>query len=207
MKDKKSADNPFYTVMHPFDCSYDVRFKGKGNVGVSIVILAVCFLASIFQRQNTGYIFNQNKLSDLNVFMQFLGIALPFVMFVTANWVVSILMNGTGRFRDIWIYTAYCCVPYVIGNIASTLLSNLLVREEPFAEYVRFFGIAWSLVVLFIGLMVMHEYGFTQTIFSCLCTVFIMFILVFLIILLGNLATDLYEFIVTIMKEILFRMS
>ena len=108
MREKKTATNPFYTIMHPFNGSYDIRFKGKGNIWFTIIILAVFFLASIFQRQNTGYIFNYNKLSDLNVFLQFISVVLPFVLFVISNWVVGILMNGTGRFRDIWIYGAYC---------------------------------------------------------------------------------------------------
>lgn len=207
MRDKKSATNPFYSVMHPFDCSYDIRFKGKGSVGISIVILVICFLASIFQRQNTGYIFNSNKLSELNIFKQFISVALPFGMLVIANWVVSILMNGTGKFRDIWIYTAYCCVPYIICNVLAVLLSNVLVAAEPFAGYVSTFGSAWSLVVLFIGLMVIHEYGFVKNVFSCFCTLFVMFLLVFLIMLLGSLTSDLYGFVVTIAKEILYRVS
>lgn len=207
MKVKKTATNPFYTIMHPFNCSYDIRFKGKGNVWFTVVILIVLFLTSIFQRQNTGYIFNNNKLSELNVFLQFIGVFLPFVLFVISNWVMAILMNGTGRFRDIWIYGAYCCVPFILGNILSVLLSNVLVREEPFGQYVQVFGVAWSLVILFIGLMIMHEYGFTQNVFSCICTVFVMFILLFLIMLVGNLATDLYGFVMTIAKELIFRMS
>lgn len=207
MKEKKSATNPFYTIMHPFNGSYDIRFKGKGNTWFTIIILVVLFLTSIFQRQNTGYIFNNNKLSDLNVFLQFIGVFLPFVLFAISNWVVAILMNGTGRFRDIWIYGAYCCIPYILGNILSVLFSNVLVREEPFGGYVQVFGVAWSLVILFIGLMTMHEYGFTQNVFSCACTIFVMFILLFLIMLVGNLATDLYGFVMTVVKEIVFRMS
>ncbi|MBD5460033.1 MAG: hypothetical protein HDR26_03680, partial [Lachnospiraceae bacterium] len=128
-------------------------------------------------------------------------------LFVISNWVVSILMNGTGRFRDIWIYTAYCCIPYMLGNIGSVLLSNVLVKEEPFGDYVSILGAAWSLVILFIGLMVMHEYGFTKNIFSCFCTICIMLVLLFLIMLVGSLATDLYGFVVTIFREIMFRVS
>lgn len=207
MKEKKSATNPFYTIMHPFNCSYDIRFKEKGNVIFTIIILAVFFLASIYQRQNTGYIFNSNKLSELNVFLQFTSVILPFVLFVVSNWIVAILMNGTGRFRDIWIYGAYCCVPFILGNIVSVWLSNVLVREEPFGGYVQVLGAAWSLVILFIGLMTMHEYGFAQNVFSCICTIFIMFILLFLIMLVGNLATDLYGFVKTVAKELIFRMS
>lgn len=207
MKEKKSATNPFYTIMHPFDCSYDIRFKGKGNTIFTIIILAVFFLTSIYQRQNTGYIFNDNKLSELNVILQFVSVMLPFVLFVVSNWIVAILMNGTGRFRDIWIYGAYCCVPFILGNIVSVWLSNILVREEPFGGYVQIVGAAWSLVILFIGLMIMHEYGFTQNVFSCICTIFVMFILLFLIMLVGNLASDLYGFVMTIAKELIFRMS
>lgn len=207
MKNKKTATNPFYTIMHPFDASYDIRYKEKGNWYFSLIILLVFFLVSVFQRQSTGYIFNNNKLSDLNAPLKFVGVVLPFTLFVIANWVVSILFNGTGRFRDIWIYSAYCCIPYIIGNFVAVLLSNVLVMEEPFGEYVQIFGAAWSLIILFIGLMVMHEYNFTKNLFGCLCTIFIMFILFFLIMLLGSLASDLYGFVVTIAKEIMFRVS
>lgn len=207
MKEKKSATNPFYTIMHPFNCSYDIRFKEKGNTVFTIIILTVFFLTSIYQRQNTGYIFNNNKLSELNVFLQFISVVLPFVLFVISNWIVAILMNGTGRFRDIWIYGAYCCVPFILGNIVSVWLSNILVREEPFGGYVQVAGAAWSLIILFIGLMIMHEYGFTQNVFSCICTIFVMFILLFLIMLVGNLASDLYGFVMTVAKELIFRMS
>ena len=193
--------------MHPFNCSYDIRFKEKGNTIFTIIILTVFFLTSIYQRQNTGYIFNNNKLSELNVFLQFISVFLPFVLFAVSNWIVAILMNGTGRFRDIWIYGAYCCVPFILGNIVSVWLSNILVREEPFGGYVQVAGAAWSLVILFIGLMIMHEYGFAQNVFSCICTVFIMFILLFLIMLVGNLASDLYGFVMTVAKELIFRMS
>lgn len=207
MKLSKDATNPFYTILHPFDCSWDIRFKQKGSYVFAGMILAVMFLTSIFQRQSTGYIFNYNNLSELNVFVQLAGVVLPYGLFIIANWVISILMNGTGRFRDIAIYTAYCCVPYILGTIGSVLMSNVLVREEPFAEYLMFFGTAWSLIILFIGLMTMHQYGFVQNVVSFFCTIFVMFILMFLMMLVGSLASDLYTFIGTIVKEIGFRIS
>lgn len=184
---------------------YSIQGKGKG--WISIVILVFCFLGAVFQRQNTGYIFNYNKLSDLNVLLQLVGVVLPFVMFVIANWVVAMLMNGIGRFRDIWIYSSYCLVPYVLGTFISVLLSNVLVKEEPFAQYVQTAGIAWSIVVLFIGLMVMHQFSFSQNVLGCLATIFIMAVLMFLLMLVASLGTDLYGFIMTISKEIFFRIS
>lgn len=203
----KDATNPFYTIFHPFDASYDIRFKDKGSVVIAVVIMLIGFFISIFKRQSTGYIFNDNKLSELNVFLQFAGVALPYALFVIGNWIVSILMNGTGRFRDIAIYGAYCCIPYFVCDFVGVLLSNVLVKEEPFGSYVVVFGACWSLVIVFIGLMTMHEFKFTQAIFSTICTVFTMFILLFLIMLVGSLASDLYTFVGTVVKEIGFRIS
>lgn len=203
----KSASNPFYTIFHPFDASYDIRFMNKGKIWVAVLILVFGFLVSIFQRQSTGYIFNYNKLGDLNVFIQLAGILIPYTLFVIGNWIVGILMNGTGRLRDIAIYAAYCCIPLFVGNFVGVLLSNVLVKEEPFGMYVVFFGTAWSAVILFIGLMTMHEFKFTQAVFHVFCTIFTMFILLFLIMLIGSLASDLYTFLGTVIKEIGFRIS
>lgn len=203
----RNYTNPFVTILHPFDGAYDIRFKNRGSAVIASVILAAAFFVSVFSRQNTGYIFNRNKLSDFNVFLQLLGVALPFGLFVVSNWIIGILLSGTGRFRDIYIYTAYCMVPYVIGSFAGAVVSNGLTMEEPFAQYLIVAGAAWSLVILFIGLMVMHEYGFVRNCFSCACTVATMLILVFLIMLVGSLASDFFGFVTTITREILFRLS
>ena len=205
--DNRNYNNPFVTILHPFDSSYDIRFKNRGSVGISCVILALLFFASVFSRQNTGYIFNRNKLSDFNVLLQFLGVALPFGLFVVANWVMGILLEGSARFRDIFIYTSYSLVPYVIGTFGGAVMSNGLTMEEPFADYLIIAGAAWSIVNVFIGLMVMHEYGFVKNCFSCACTLATMLIMVFLIMLGGSLASDFIGFVTTIAREILFRLS
>ena len=204
--DNRNYTNPFVTILHPFDGSYDIRFKNRGSVGISCVILVLLFFASVFSRQNTSYIFNYNKLSDFNL-LQLLGVALPFGLFVIANWIIGILLDGTGRFRDIFIYTSYCLVPFVIGTFFGAVVSNGLTMEEPFADYLIIAGAAWSIIIEFIGLMVMHEYGFVKNCFACACTLATMLIMVFLIMLGGSLASDLIGFLTTITREILFRMS
>ena len=205
--DNRNYTNPFVTIMHPFDGSYDIRFKNRGSVSISCVILVCMFFASVFSRQNTSYIFNRNKLSDFNVMMQLLGVALPVGLFMISNWIMGILLDGSARFRDIFIYTSYSLVPYVIGIFAGAVVSNGLTMEEPFADYIIIAGTAWSAVSLFIGLMIMHEYGFVKNCFSTACTLATMLILVFLIMLGGSLASDFIGFVTTITRELLFRVS
>ena len=205
--DNRNYTNPFVTIFHPFDGAYDIRFKNRGSWLISCVILVLLFFASVFSRQNTSYIFNYNKLSDFNVLLQLLGVALPFGLFVISNWIMGILLDGTARFRDIFIYTCYCLVPFTIATFAGAVVSNGLTMEEPFANYLIIAGATWSIVIEFIGLMVMHEYGFVKNCFSCACTLATMLILVFLIMLGGSLASDFVGFVTTITREILFRMS
>ena len=95
--DNRNYTNPFVTIMHPFDGSYDIRFKNRGSVSISCVILVCMFFASVFSRQNTSYIFNRNKLSDFNVMMQLLGVALPVGLFMISNWIMGILLDGSAE--------------------------------------------------------------------------------------------------------------
>ncbi|MDF2609511.1 MAG: hypothetical protein K0R92_985 [Lachnospiraceae bacterium] len=203
---KTKASNPFHVIFHPFDTFYDVRVKNEGGVVFTVIILLVWFLAGIYKRQSTGYIFNYNKLSELNIFLQTAIVVIPFTVWACANWVMSIFMNGIGRFRDIWIVSAYSAVPYVLGIFLSVLLSNVLSKTEPFADYVMLFGTAWSLILLFIGTMVIHEYKFTQNILSTILTVGVMFAILFLAMLFGSLWSELVSFVKTVTREILFRL-
>lgn len=199
------ADNPFYTMLHPFDGFYDVRAKKAGKAYLSFIILILWCLVSIFERQSTGYIFNHNKISELNIFLQIAKVIIPFVMWVYGNWIISILMNGTGSFRDIWLVSAYSAVPYIMSVIISVCLSNILVMNEPFAQYAIVFGMLWSLLILFIGMMVIHEYTFSQNVTSVIFSVAVMGVILFLMMLLMTLWSQFYFFIRTIITEILFR--
>lgn len=203
---KTKTSNPFHVIYHPFDSFYEVRAKNEGEIAYTVLILLIWFIAGIFKRQNTGYIFNYNKLSELNIFLQLAIVCIPFVMWVTGNWVMSIFMNGIGRFRDIWIVSAYSAVPYILATFLSVMFSNVLSKTEPFADYILFFGATWSLILLFIGTMVIHEYKFTQNILSTVLTVGVMLSILFLAMLLGSLLSELVTFFKTVTREILFRL-
>lgn len=201
-----NPSNPFFAMFHPFDASYDIRFKDFGSAKISCAILVLWFLAVVMERQNTGFIFNYNKVSDINIFLVLAKALCPFLMWVCGNWVISILMNGTGRFRDIFIVSAYSLLPFTLAKIGSVALSNILVRNEPFAQYVSLFGMGWSIIVIFIGTMIMHEYGFKRNLAAILFSVCVMAVILFFFVLIGNLLTEFINFIKTIVSEFLFRL-
>ena len=60
--ENRNYTNPFVTILHPFDASYDIRFKNRGSVGISCVILVLLFFASVFSRQNTKSSGNEQRI-------------------------------------------------------------------------------------------------------------------------------------------------
>jgi len=204
MKDRMHA---FRCILHPFDSFNALKDEGKGSVVTAIVIVFVWFLAAVMERQNTGFTFNYNQLSNLNVFLILAKTVGLYVLWVACNWAVATWMDGEGKVRQIAIVSAYSVTPYVAGLLLATLASNVLLKEEGmFLQYINVASVLWSGVILFIGMLIVHDYGFVKTIQSMALTLAAMGIVVFLAVLFYTLFQQLYVFLYTVSNELLFRL-
>jgi hypothetical protein len=199
--------NPLRCLLHPFDSFYAVKEESKGSLIASAVIVIVFFLATIYQRQSTGYTFNRVDLSALNVWIMAARTIALYGLWVAGNWAVATWMDGEGKARQIAIVSAYAMIPYVAAIILSTLLSKALVQEEGmFLDYVTTVAMIWSTILMFIGLLIIHDYGAVKTLQSIALTFAAMGIAVFLVMLFYTLFQQVYVFIYTIYNEWLFRL-
>ncbi|MCY9663544.1 YIP1 family protein [Paenibacillus alginolyticus] len=199
--------NPFSALLHPFDSFYAVKEEGKGSLLAVATIVLVFFLSSIFERQNTGYAFNMNNLDELNVWLVAAKTIALYALWVLSNWVVATWMDGEGKASHIMIVSAYAIMPYVISLIVTTLLSKImLVEEGVFLHYITVLAILWSSVLMLIGLLIVHDYGFVRNLQSIALTIAAMGIIVFLMILFYTLYQQAYVFVTTIYNEVLFRL-
>ena len=55
---KEDLKNLFYTLFHPFDGFFEMKFRKKGSMALATVLLVLYGLVSIFNTQYTGFIFN-----------------------------------------------------------------------------------------------------------------------------------------------------
>lgn len=199
--------NPLRCLLHPFEAYYAVKDERKGSVLAASLIVLLFFFSALLQRQNTGFIFNYADLSALNIWLIATKTLVLYVLWVTCNWAVATWMDGEGKAVEIVIISAYSLLPYVFATIISTLLSNVLLQEEgAFLHYFAVIGILWSAVLMIIGMMIIHDYGFVKTLQSLLMTFIAMGIVVFLVILFYTLFHQLYVFFYTIYNELLFRL-
>lgn len=198
---------PFHVILHPFDGFWDLKYEKKGRVGIALIILAFMVLNVVLQRQFAGFLVNFNDPRLLNSLDDIQYTVLPFLLFCIANWSITTLMEGEGKFTEILMATGYALLPLVLINFPLTYISRFLTMEETAFYYLlNGFALIWFLYLLFVGIMTVHQYTPVKTIMTLLLTVIAMGIVVFLGTLLFSMAMQMYYFVVDIYRELLFRM-
>jgi hypothetical protein len=197
---------PLHLIVHPFDGFWDMKYDGKGKVRVALVILALVVLSIILQNQFAGFLVNYNDPRYLNSISQLLTIVFPFFLWCISNWAITTLMDGEGKFKEIVMATGYALVPIVLLYVPITVASRFMVEEET-AFYYLVISVSsiWFVGLLFVGTMTVHQYSAFKTIITMILTIIVMGIIVFLGTLVLSMMQQIYEFIVNIYREIIFR--
>ena len=197
---------PLHLILHPFDGFWDMKYDGKGKIRVTLVILALVVLSIILQNQYAGFLVNYNDPRYLNSITQLITIVFPFFLWCVSNWAITTLMDGEGKFKEIVMAAGYALVPIVLLYLPITAASRFMVNEET-AFYYLVISISsiWFALLLFVGTMTVHQYSALKTVVTMLLTVIVMGIIVFLGTLVLSMMQQIYEFIVNIYREIIFR--
>lgn len=194
---------PFYTILRPFNGFYEMKFEQKGRVKIALFIVGALIVTMILKRQFSGFVVNTNRLSTLNSIDELMYIVLPFVLFCVANWSLTTLMDGEGKFKEIIMAVGYSLLPLVILYLPQIIFSNMITKEEAAFYYlIDSIAIAWTLFLLFVGLMTVHQYSIFKTILTLFLTVIVMIFIVFLCILCFSLLQQVISFVISIITEI-----
>lgn len=197
---------PFYVALHPFKGFWDVKYEGKGNLKLALIILFLLAVVNTLKRQFGGFIVNTANPNELNSLNELIFIVLPFVLFCIGNWAITTLMDGEGKFEEIITVTAYSLLPLLVIYSITTPISNIITIEEaPIYFLVETTAMLWFLGLLFVGIMTVHQYSVGKTVATFIITAIVMGVVLFLGLLFFSLLQQLITFIVTIYKELIYR--
>ncbi len=197
----------FYIVSHPIQGFYEMRFEGQGNLYSAILVLALLVVSFIFQKQYTGFIFNRLNLKEFNVIKEIINVVVTVLLWCTANWSITTLIDGEGRFIDIFMASAYATLPYSITSLIAVLLSRVMTSDEgTLIGLITGIGLFVSAFLVFTGIMTIHQFTVKRTIVSILLTVFGMAFIMFLAILFAGVFDKMFRYILGIITEIQLRM-
>lgn len=188
---------PLYILSHPFKGFDEIKYEKKGSYPACIAILAILCLLGIIKTRYTSFLINFQDPNDINSIVLVLAAIFPYLLFVTANWSVTTLMDGKGTYGEIFKVNMYALYPKIYLDLAAALLSNVLTVEEiPLVNML--FGLSALLYCfyLFVGLVVIHGFTFTKNVGSLTITFVAMAVIVFILLLfvtlVGGFADDIY---------------
>lgn len=197
-----------YTITHPFDGFWDLAHEHKGSLLVAHTWLALFLLTRVLKLMFTSFQFMNVAVQYLNVFEEVFSLLLPFLILCVANWSLTTLFDGKGRFRDIYTAMCYALIPYVLIQLPLVFISNVLTFEEASLYTVLMsFSIVWCVFLAFVGLMEVHDYGPGRTLFFLAFTIVGACVIIFLILVFFSLLSDAYSFFASFYREASYRLN
>ena len=151
----------------------------------------------------TGYLFNAHDIRQFNLFLILAQTVVVLLLWAVCNWSSCTLLEGEGTFRQIWIATCYSLMPMVLGQLPLLLVSRILsLSESMFLTAATAVLQGWSLLLLFLGMMVMHQFTVARTVGSVLITLVLLAAVAFLALLSFSIFQQLVAFIGTVAAEL-----
>lgn len=194
---------PLQLLRRPFSSFAEIKFEQRGSVAVAHGIVALLIVAMVCRKLFTGFIFNRAIPEDIRVWMDISLVLVPLLLWCIANWCLTTVLDGEGKFKEIYIASAYALLPLIVLFIPLTAISNGLIAEE--GAFLRLFeGIAvlWAIALLLVGNMAMHQYTVGKTLVMAGLTLLGMGIITFLGLLFFNLLEQVYTFGVSVYQEL-----
>ncbi len=194
---------PLYMMGKPFKAFSDIKYEGRGSVPACVVFMMMLMLLSIMRQSYTGAVFVEVEPRYMNIWMVMLGALAQTVLLVAANWSVSVLTNGSGSAREIFMVAMYAQYPYIWLSALYLALSHVLsLNEAALLNFCLALGLVCTLFYGFIGLVSVHGFGFFRGIASVVLTIIALVIIIFIILLLVMMVSELGAFLSTVWEEI-----
>ena len=193
-----------HTLLHPTEGFFALLKAPRRGVSLLCGILIAClFGVAILDRQATAFIFNTNKLEELDIRLVFMATVVVFFTFVLSNRLVCTLFNGNGTVREIICVSAVSLIPAMAAVILKTVVSHFLLLEDGgVLTALLVLGIVWSAALLLSGMQLIHEYEMRQAVLSVVFTVVGMLLIAFIALLVYGLYNQIGAFFATVIDEI-----
>ena len=195
-----------YVIFHPFKGFYELKYEKRGRLSSGLCYLILYFLSVVLKESLTGYLYGGNNGGSFSIIVCLLRAVVPILLFGVANWCLTLMLNGEGKMVEILTALFYAFIPMTVNNILFTLLSNVFSLEESmYLTLITALCIVWTAFLVMIAVMQTNQYAFMRSVFSCFLSIVGIAVLLLIILLCGDLIGQVFDFIVSLVKEISYR--
>ena len=197
---------PLRILFRPINGFYEMKFEQKGSMKVAIFNYLLLSISFALFNQYTSILVNPAHPQQRNSLIDFGGLTIVLVLFCASNWAVTSLTDGEGKFKDIVMMACYAMTPLVLILLPATLFSNVITMQETgFFHLLMGFGVFWFVLLIFVGLIVVHNYTVSKAIVTAIFTFIALLIILFLFTLFFSLIQQVFVFVHSIYRELTFR--
>jgi len=195
-----------HTVSHPADGFYEIRHRERGSVLVALILVVLFSVVWSINRISASFIVNDIDPRSVNSISELVTVLLFFFLICVSNWSITCLMDGKGRLKDIIIAIGYSTIPATVCILIGTLVSQFVSKDEAaFYTMICGIGIAYTLFMMLVGIMTVHNFTLGKTLITIFLTLVALLVIVFVLLLLVDLVNQVYSFLFSIYQELMFR--
>lgn len=191
------------TSVHPSNNFTDIKEKGLGSIPLCLLLIVLFYAVTVMKTISGGFLFSDFDPVTFNSIFVLIRSAGLVVLWIVANWLVSTLLGGKGKLKEITIVTCYNLLPLILEGIIYIVLSNVLLPSEAsFLGILSVLAFIYFGIMLVIGMLKIHDYSMGKFLWTTFLTAIGMAIIVFLIIMLVILIQQFGAFILTLITEV-----
>ena len=196
----------FYCITHPIDGYWDLTHEKRGTMAAAHTILFATVFMRIISLKYTSFIFNDINWEEINVLLYVATIIFPLALWVIGNWALTTLSDGKGRLNQVYMATCYGMLPYPIVQLFLMIFSNFVtVDEAGFYTTVGTITLVYCAVLIVVAMGQIHEYRAGKNIMFTVFSIFAILVEVFLLLLFFSMISQGVAYIISLVKEMLFR--
>lgn len=193
---------------HPVDTFHIIKHEKASSQTTALIIYALFLILNVVAIFTTGFLFNETDLQSYNIVSSFFGMAAFIFLFVFSNYLIATLSSGEGWFKDVFTGTAYALIPYLIFTVPIILCSHIFTLNEAFIyQAMIFIRDGWVILLVLLMVLEIHNFSVGELIKNILLTIFTMVVIVAILLLIYLLVIQMWDYISSLIKEVLGRVS
>lgn len=191
----------FRLFTHPIETFDDIKYEGKGSVKLANTLVFIWFLETVIKNGLTGYLFAGEPSSPIMALATTVGFLL---LWCICNWSACTLFDGEGKFKEIWVTTAYALLPMLIFEPFSILFSNIASTDEAvLVSAISVIGVAWTLILEFLGMVICQQFTVSKTIILAIVTLLGLLAVMFIVLIFFSISQQMIDFVNNLWTEII----
>lgn len=204
---RKSLRFSLYCITHPLDGYWDLTHEKRGTYAAANTILIITLIVRLMKLRFTSFLFLTVYWPELNIFLYLASVVFPLALFVVGNWALTTLFDGKGRLGQVYMASCYCLVPYPLMQIPLMVLSNVVTADEAeFYSLLSALSLVWCGLLFIAAMGQIHEYSPGKNIVFMVFTLFAMLVMIFILMLFFSMVSQGISYIISLVKEMLFRL-